>query len=260
MKVGILYICTGKYSIFWKDFFKQAEKLLLPNCTKEYFVFTDAAHIYSENSSRVHKIFQKQLGWPFDTLKRFEMFLQVEDQLKSFDYLFFFNANMRLVDTVDESILPSEQEGLVAVLQPWLYNSSANEFTLETNPLSTAYVEPSTATHYYMGSLNGGITKNYIELIKQCNQNIYADLEKNIIAIWHDESHLNKYLLGKQIKVLGPEYAYPEDSGLPFKPKMMLLEKGKLGGHSWLRSTEKNTVKDGIGYLKLFIKKLLGRW
>ena len=30
-KLGILYICTGKYDIFWEDFYKSCEKYFLPH-------------------------------------------------------------------------------------------------------------------------------------------------------------------------------------------------------------------------------------
>lgn len=44
MRIGILYICTGKYSIFWKKFYKSAERYLMQGypCIREYYVFTDA--------------------------------------------------------------------------------------------------------------------------------------------------------------------------------------------------------------------------
>jgi hypothetical protein len=259
MRIGILYICTGRYSIFWKGFFTKAEENFLPGVEKEYFVFTDAKHLYSDTSPTVHKIYQQKLGWPFDTLKRFEMFLRMESELKKFDYLFFFNANMLVVEKIDESFLPSVEEELLAVKHTWIDEPSPTEFPLETNPQSTAYVKPGSVNHYLMGGLNGGIAKGYLQLIKDINRNIDEDLSKNIIAVWHDESHLNKYLLGKKIKILGTEYGYPQGIGLPIKPKIMILEKGRFGGHDWLRSHKKNVIRDEMVYLKLFIKKLLGR-
>ena len=42
-KVAVLYICTGKYDVFWKDFYISYEKYFLPDCEKHYYVFTDAA-------------------------------------------------------------------------------------------------------------------------------------------------------------------------------------------------------------------------
>ena len=72
-------------------------------------------------------------------------------------------------------------------------------------------------------------------MIKDIDRYIDEGFSKNIIAIWHDKSHLNKYLLGKNIKILGTEYGYPEGTGLPIKPKIIILEKGRFGGHNWLR-------------------------
>ena len=84
MKIAILYICTGKYDIFWKEFFESYEELFLPNSEKEYFVFTDAEELYAEkNCERIHRIYQEQLGWPKDTLMRFHMFDTISEQLKN---------------------------------------------------------------------------------------------------------------------------------------------------------------------------------
>src|SRR5689334_23253296 len=119
MKIGILYICTGKYSIFWKDFYENAEALLLPGDHKDYFVFTDAAGIAYEQKENVHKIFQEKLEWPYPTLLRFHMFLKVESQLMQMDYIFFFNANMKVVSPITaDDILPDpvKEEGLAVVL------------------------------------------------------------------------------------------------------------------------------------------------
>ena len=43
MKVGILYICTGKYIVFWEEFYKSCQKYFLSDseCVKQYYVFTD---------------------------------------------------------------------------------------------------------------------------------------------------------------------------------------------------------------------------
>ena len=74
-KVAVLYICTGKYSILWKEFYESFEKHFLPDCKKEYFVFTDADKIeYEDNNSSIHRIAQEALQWPYSTLLRFHMF------------------------------------------------------------------------------------------------------------------------------------------------------------------------------------------
>ena len=42
-KVAALYIATGKYTVFWPEFYESAEQYLLRDCEVHYFVFTDAA-------------------------------------------------------------------------------------------------------------------------------------------------------------------------------------------------------------------------
>ena len=55
-KIGMLYICTGKYTVFWPEFYRSFEEKFLPGCEKEYFVFTDAPAIEYEDAPRVHRI------------------------------------------------------------------------------------------------------------------------------------------------------------------------------------------------------------
>ena len=79
-----------------------------------------------------------------------------------------------------------------------------------------------------MGSLNGGKSKDFLELIDVCAKNTRKDYNRGIIAYVHDESHLNKYLSEHNCLGLSPEYAYPEDWKLPFTPKIILRDKVKL--------------------------------
>ena len=78
-KIGMLYICTGKYTVFWPEFYRSFEEKFLPGCEKEYFVFTDAPAIEYEDAPRVHRIYQEAYPWPYSTLKRFSIFLTQED-------------------------------------------------------------------------------------------------------------------------------------------------------------------------------------
>ena len=114
MQIGILYICTGKYSIFWKSFYESSEKYFLANHSKTYFVFTDAKTIDYQNNENVVMIFQENLGWPNNTLMRFHIFKKHETLLRGMDFLFFCNANLLFVDSVGDEILPFK-EGLAAL-------------------------------------------------------------------------------------------------------------------------------------------------
>lgn len=258
--IGILYICTGKYVVFWEQFFLSVEKNFLPNHKKKYFVFTDASEIYGEENSCVEKIYQENLGWPYNTLLRFEIFEKVESQLKECSHVFFLNANMQVVDTVGDEILPDQSnDGLLAVLHPGFWNKQTREFTYDRNVNSTACIPIGKGKYYFMGGLNGGVTDDYLKLIRTLRNNIKADLAKHVVALWHDESHLNHYMLNKNPKILSPAYGYPEGCTLPFHPKLIILDKMKYGGHGFLRGTEqKANESKRSSFLGKVFRKIFG--
>lgn len=258
MRIGILYICTGKYEIFWKDFYLSAERYFMTHdlCTREYYVFTDSPLLYGEQENKhIHRIEQENLGWPDNTLKRFHIFLKIKQQLEQeTDFLFFCNANLLFKSPIGSEILPqTESNGLVGTLHPGFYNSSNKEFTYERRLNSTAYIPEGTGQHYYAGGFSGGRTKEYLQLCETIKSWVDTDESNNIVAIWHDESQINKYFLNNPPLTLPPSYLYPEGWSIPFEEKVMIRDKSKkeYGGHKFLR--RKNSYIDRIR--KLFKKK-----
>ena len=137
MRIGILYICTGKYDIFWKDFYLSAERYFMQDQSFiiEYYVFTDSPKLYDEeNNKHIHRIKQKNLGWPDNTLKRFHIFLRIKEQLeRETDYLFFFNANLLFTSPIGKEILPpADSNGLLGTMHPgFTINRTPNLHTSE---------------------------------------------------------------------------------------------------------------------------------
>ena len=244
MKIGILYICTGKYDVFWKDFYLSCEKYFIPNCEKHYFIYTDANEIYDEgNSEKITKIYQEALEWPYSTLMRFSFFEKTIDLFKDCDYLFFFNANTLFIKQINEDFLP-KKENLLLVQHPLLYNKSVNQYTYDRNKKSLAYIPYGEGKYYVLGGLNGGKKNEYIKLILTLSKNIQIDLDNGIIALWHDESHINKYVLGREdIKVLGPEYMCPDNMEFDFEPVIVTRDKNRYGGHAELRGVKESIFK-----------------
>ena len=251
--VVILYICTGKYSIFWSKFFESCQQYFLPGAEKHYYVFTDDQNIKS--SEFVHTYFQSPKGFPMDSLLRFDIFEPVEEELKKSDYIFFFNSNIEFVAAVGEEILPGEQnEGLVGVLHPGYLHSSPFWLPFERLKKSTAYVGRGIKKYnYYLGGINGGTTPCYLRMIRTCRENIREDLIKGIIAFYHDESHINKYFSTRNILQLSPSYGYPEDWKLPFEPKILILNKMKHGGSYFDKLPSSSYLKR----IRLFFKRFL---
>ena len=237
MKIAILYICTGKYSIFWPTFYSSAEKCLFEGHEKIYFVFTDSERMRRSHPRNVMVIPQKRLGWPYDTLMRFEMFDTLRPSLLGFHYVFFFNSNMRFVKPIGQEIFPGpDKEGLVGVLHPGYYSTKNSEnLPYERNPLSTAYIPFGSGSRYYMGGFNGGSAEAYTNMVAELCAMVREDLKKGIIAVWHDESHFNKYVLRRSVMTLDSSYGYPEGWKIPFEPRVFILDKNRFGGHAYLR-------------------------
>ncbi len=57
-KIGILYIATGRYISFWKEFYKRCEEYFCPEHQKQYFLFTDAKNVAVKSNVKIipHKL------------------------------------------------------------------------------------------------------------------------------------------------------------------------------------------------------------
>ena len=234
--------------ITWKDFYKSAEKYFLPGYSKKYYVFTDNEKLAFEENLNVKKINVSKKGWPWDSMLRFDMFLSQKKDLKNFNYLFFFNADIIFKNYVKNEILPTEiNDGLMTGSHPAFYNKQPDEFSYDRNPKSTAYIPYGEGKHYATGAINGGTSKAYLAMCEECSQNVHIDMNHNIIALWHDESHLNKYLINKNPLIMPVNYLYPLQKWMPpnwYKTnpykgdiKIAIRDKTsyKYGGHAYLR-------------------------
>ncbi len=69
-KVAVLYISTGRYITFWKDFYAASKQYFLPGHDVRYFLFTD--HDEVKTADDVTLVSKPFYPWPMETLRRFE--------------------------------------------------------------------------------------------------------------------------------------------------------------------------------------------
>ena len=138
------------------------------------------------------------------------------------DYLYYCDVDMRFVGDVGDEIL----EERVATQHPGYYERRG---TPETNPDSLACVFPHEDMQYFAGGFNGGSSCEYLKMSNKISENIDIDYSRNIIAVWHDESHMNRYFVdNKPTKILTPSYCYGESMNIPFEKKLIALDKNHL--------------------------------
>jgi len=179
--------------------------------------------------------------------------------LENFDFTFFFNANILFNDFVDDFFLP-EKNQLLVVKHPGLLMSNRSNFPYETNEYSTCYIPGNKGEFYFMGGVNGGDSKKFNRLIVDLKNNVEIDLSKKIIAKWHDESHLNYYMLNANYKILSEDYIFIEHNYHQKTPKIIIRDKNTFGGHNYLRNLKTDSFTRSKILIKGLLKKLLIIW
>lgn len=214
--IGICVMATGRYDSFIEPLVESSRKNFCVDHNVTFFVFTDGT---IPNAPDIIRIEQSRLGWPYDTMLRPEIYFKNRDKLQSMDYLFSMDADMRITGRVGNRILSD----LVGTQHPGFYFTRG---TYETNPNSVAYVKNSEGKFYFAGGFWGGSAKKFLQACKQISRNIRVDMNNGIMPLWHDESHLNRYFIDHPpTKVLTPSYCYWEGKVLPFKQRIVALNK-----------------------------------
>lgn len=253
MKIAILYICTGAYTVFWPEFFSSCEKFFFPDEEKRYFVFTDG--LQQLDAHNVQRIEQACMGWPYDTLKRFSLFKAIENDLMSFDLIFFCNANVEFLSCVGKEILPLEKEKIIVVEHPYYTHRNRPSFPYEDNKSSLAYIPEDMGAYYVCGGFNGGYGDAYLNMIDSLDKNIQIDQANGIIAKWHDESHLNRYIIDHPHKLLPAGFCSPQFEPAPKPLFIQIRDKLLYGGHAKLRGQGESF----FARLKIMAKYCLAR-
>jgi len=228
MKIGMLLIATNNYKSFLQPLIESADRFFLKGYDVEYFIFTDDADLCPRSCRpiNIEKINHRE--WPWMTLGRYGIFTAASCELSKMDYLYYCDADMLFVGDVGAEILSP----LTATTHPGFCGGRG---VPETNPSSTAYVSPSEDMIYFAGGFNGGSSSEYLKMAGVLSRNILTDQERGITAIWHDESHLNRYLINSPpTKILDPGYCYPESRNLPYTRRLLALDKD----HSKIRKNK----------------------
>jgi histo-blood group ABO system transferase len=217
-KIGLCIVATGKYIDFAHNLIRSARHYFCPNHNVTYFLFTDQL---VEPTPDIIVLPHRRLGWPYDTMMRFHIYDAFQKELRAMDYVFATDADMLFVDSVGDEILAervgTQHPGFVG--QRGTYEAN--------NALSCAYVRPQEGTVYFAGGFYGGTSQEFLTMVAALKQAVNRDLlNLDYIAVWHDESHLNRYFIDNPPTVtLSPSYCYPESLCLPYTKKLLALDK-----------------------------------
>lgn len=214
-KIAVVLISLGeKYHIYVDPFIASARKHFLVNHDVDFILWTD-----DKNQHDALVVPTENLGYPHATLLRYHLFLQQEEKLKEYDYVFYSDVDMKFIGDVKDDILTDNEgnplSGILATEHPgyaFPKRPMPEIFFMpfEPNAKSNAYFP--IPRYYFAGGFQGGKTEEYTKAMKWCRDSIDKDFEINYIARWHDESHWNKCLYTQfpPKKILGVEYCFPD--------------------------------------------------
>lgn len=224
MKIALLTIATGKYDRFVNPLYQSACSYFLPNHDLDFVLFTDSNQDFVV-SGRESKVIKRQWShepWPNPTLKRYHAFVSASDLISEYDYVYYSDVDMRFVALVGDEVLGE----LVGTIHPGFFNKPRHQWSYEKRPTSKAYIPPNQGVRYYAGGFNGGSSRKFLEMSREISSLVDIDSSQGIVAEWHDESHMNRYMKDNPPSVeLSPSYCYPESWPLPFEKKLLALDK-----------------------------------
>ncbi|KAL8174202.1 UNVERIFIED_CONTAM: N-acetyllactosaminide alpha-1,3-galactosyltransferase [Gekko kuhli] len=226
--VGLTVFAIGKYlDKYLKNFLTSANSYFMPGHNVIFYIVVD--NILGVPSIKLGplqrlKVFQveKESRWQDISMMRMKTIGDlIESQIHhEVDFLFCMD-----VDQVFESYYGVETLAeSVAQLHAWFYKANRKSFSYERNPESAAYIPYEEGDFYYHAAVFGGTPQRIYNLTRECYEGIRYDKEHNLEAIWHDESHLNKYYLrNRPSKVLSPEYCWDYKIGWSYEMRNIKL-------------------------------------
>ena len=240
--IGVCSVATNHYIDYW-------EQMVISSRFKNgefgfhFHVFTDQTERVSsfardnpDMGITCHKI--NSLNWPEATLYRYKL---ISEEAGSFteDYLMHLDADMLFKQQFGGDLRPQDwKNGIALVAHPgfWrpagfgrlrFYSANPKVFLIDlvsylkigglgswSRDLSSlAYVERYKRREYVCGGVWMGSRRSFLDMVASLDNSVSKDEERAVMAIWHDESHLNKWASENLHTTLTPKYCF--DPGYP---------------------------------------------
>jgi len=245
--IAIVTVATNIYLEYWKDMVISLDREIMPNKKIVSYVFTDQPELAKSYQSLLRNliIFPIKIppyGWPDATIRRYEIFSEFSSQINE-DVIIHLDADMLVLsDIYQDFIEAAEKSPIILVAHPgfWgltpnlrqkvkkLFSQTQNALgSWESRAISKAYVPVQDRRTYVCGGVWAGRREEFFRLTEQLADQVNTDFNNSVMAVWHDESHLNNWASKNDYLLLSPSFCFVADyvhlSGL--KPKILAVEK-----------------------------------
>ncbi|XP_032621582.1 histo-blood group ABO system transferase 1-like isoform X2 [Chelonoidis abingdonii] len=217
--VGVATFAVKKYVRFIEGFLGSANKFFLSGHRVNFYLFTDHPEkVPSINLAPEKRLFiipvQNYSRWQDISMNRMDI---ISNHIRSHwryevDYLYSMDIDVQMFEHIGVEIIDT----LVGTISSWQYTKPRDSNSYERRPESRAAIPLGEGDFYYAASFYGGSVSEVYKLTTACFKGVTEDRANGIEAKWHEESHLNKYLLyHKPTRLLSPEYYWDEELIIP---------------------------------------------
>jgi hypothetical protein len=227
--VDVVSVATNGYEKYFVNLVTSADKYLTTKKNAIFHIFTDNPEKIMKNCVELknvticyHNIPSYQ--WPEATLIRYRLICENQAHFLS-QVILYLDADMLFKSFVGPELYPENwKNGLAFVQHPgywsknWKLTFSPRYFfkfikyggigTWETRESSSAFTERKFRRVYCCGGIWMGKRERLIDFARLMFESVEIDEKNGVIAVWHDESHLNKFVAYNNVTVLSPEYCY----------------------------------------------------
>lgn len=240
VSIGIMSVATNIYVDYWKQMALSANEVTTPSDQIYFFVFTDQPESVESFAQGLENVYVTtfripSFGWPEATLLRYEIFTSRISEMNT-DILMHLDSDMLFKASPWDRIKGQSMENNVCLVShpgywrpkrakklrayiksPTLLYQDARVMlkmggngAWETRRFSMAFVERKDRKNYVCGGVWFGARAAIGELMSNLKTSVSSDLNKNIIATWHDESHLNRWSRSNSHTLENPELCFDE--------------------------------------------------
>lgn len=238
--LGVMSVATNIYFDYWKRMVQSADDHTAKSDQVTFFVFTeriDEVPRFSRTLRNVTVIGFKipALVWPEATLLRYQIFSESFPSMER-HILVHLDADMIFVANPWNLIRSALQEKEICLVHHpgyWrprgfqklslyfshpniLYRDLRTKFRLgglgawETRSKSKAFVPRISRHVYFCGGIWFGRRMAISALMRSLAQTTHEDNLQDLIAVWHDESHLNRWASTNSHGSVTPEFCFDE--------------------------------------------------
>jgi hypothetical protein len=265
-RLTIFSVATDRYLEFWLELLRSAEKFLDKDLIVQWILFTNREKdipfsVIDHLGTNLVTVRFESSPWPMPTLLRYELLASAAKIIEG-EIIMHLDADMLFASSLSKDDLHqamgNQKVALVkhpgyfrpqklALIKFYIRNPTyifrdlksqilnGGIGSWEKNHDSLAFVNRKDRSIYVCGGAWFGKRESIIDLCRLLSERIQKDLSKNIIAKFHDESHLNWFAVNHEVSTLSPifcfELSYPQLISLT--PKIIAVDKGN--GSNWER-------------------------